>query len=67
MYTATGFGGNGMTFGTLGAMIIAAGILGRKNPWAELFAPARTAILHGAWDYVTENADYPVNYMIVTA
>ena len=62
-YTATGFGGNGMTFGTLGAMIISAGILGQTHPWADLFAPARTAILHGGWDYVRENADYPY-YMI---
>lgn len=58
-YTATGFGGNGMTFGTLGAMIISARILGQKNPWTDLFAPERTAILQGAWDYVAENADYP--------
>lgn len=58
-YVATGFAGNGMTFGTLGAMIASAGILGRKNPWSELFDPGRTAIRHGLWDYVKENADYP--------
>ena len=38
-YAATGFAGNGMTFGTLGAMMCADAILGRANPWAELFAP----------------------------
>ena len=62
-YAATGFAGNGMTFGTLGAMIAAAAILGRKNPWTDLFAPGRTAIRDGAWDYLTQNADYPY-YMI---
>jgi Rieske Fe-S protein len=58
-YIATGFAGNGMTFGTLGAMIIADAILGRRNPWAELFEPGRAAVRRGAWEYVKENADYP--------
>jgi glycine/D-amino acid oxidase-like deaminating enzyme/nitrite reductase/ring-hydroxylating ferredoxin subunit len=58
-YVATGFAGNGMTFGTLGAVIACDGILGRRNPWAELFSPDRTAIRHGLWDYIKENADYP--------
>jgi Rieske Fe-S protein len=48
-----------MTFGTLGAMIAADGIMGRANPWAELFDPGRKKIRHAAWDYVTENKDYP--------
>jgi glycine/D-amino acid oxidase-like deaminating enzyme/nitrite reductase/ring-hydroxylating ferredoxin subunit len=58
-FTATGFGGNGMTFGTLGAMIVSDTILGRRNPWADLFDPDRSALRHGAWRYLTENADYP--------
>jgi glycine/D-amino acid oxidase-like deaminating enzyme/nitrite reductase/ring-hydroxylating ferredoxin subunit len=58
-FIATGFAGNGMTFGTLGAMIAADGILGRSNPWAELFDTGRTKIRHGLWDYITENKDYP--------
>jgi glycine/D-amino acid oxidase-like deaminating enzyme/nitrite reductase/ring-hydroxylating ferredoxin subunit len=58
-YTATGFVGNGITFGTLGAMMITDAILGRSNPWADLFHPSRKAIRHGAWEYIKENADYP--------
>lgn len=58
-YIATGFAGNGMTFGTLGAMIAVDGILGRTNPWSELFDAGRTKIRHGLWDYITENKDYP--------
>jgi glycine/D-amino acid oxidase-like deaminating enzyme/nitrite reductase/ring-hydroxylating ferredoxin subunit len=58
-YAATGFAGNGMTFGTLGAMIAADGILGRANPWTELFDTGRTKIRGGLWDYVRENTDYP--------
>jgi glycine/D-amino acid oxidase-like deaminating enzyme/nitrite reductase/ring-hydroxylating ferredoxin subunit len=58
-YAATAFSGNGMTFGTLGAMIVSDAILGRKNPWSELFDPARAAVRRGLWDYLKENADYP--------
>jgi Rieske Fe-S protein len=58
-YTATGFAGNGLTFGTLGGMMIADAILGRANPWAELFDPGRKALTRGVWDYLKENVDYP--------
>ena len=58
-YAATGFAGNGLTFGTLGAMMMTDAVLGRSNPWAELFAPERKAIGRGLWEYITENADYP--------
>jgi len=64
-YAATGFAGNGMTFGTLAGMIITDAIQGRTNPWADLFDPGRRAIRRGAWDYVKENADYPY-YMLRT-
>ena len=62
-FVATGFGGNGMTFGTLAAMIIADAITGRRNPWADLFDANRTAIRRGRWDYIKENADYPYYLM----
>jgi glycine/D-amino acid oxidase-like deaminating enzyme/nitrite reductase/ring-hydroxylating ferredoxin subunit len=58
-YAATGFAGNGMTFGTLGGMMCADAILGRRNPWADLFAPDRKALGRSLWEYVKENADYP--------
>jgi glycine/D-amino acid oxidase-like deaminating enzyme/nitrite reductase/ring-hydroxylating ferredoxin subunit len=58
-FAATGFSGNGMTFGTLGAMMARDHIVGRGNPWAELFDAGRTAIRKGLWEYVKENTDYP--------
>ena len=58
-YSATGYAGNGMTFGTLAAIMLSDAILGRKNPWAELFDPSRKAIGQSTWDYLQENADYP--------
>ena len=62
-YAATGFGGNGMTFGTLAGMMMADAIAGRVNPWAELFDPGRMAVRRGLWDYIKENSDYPY-YML---
>lgn len=62
-YSATGFSGNGLTFGTLGGIMMSDAILGRSNPWRELFDPARKALTNGLWDYVKENVDYPY-YMV---
>jgi glycine/D-amino acid oxidase-like deaminating enzyme/nitrite reductase/ring-hydroxylating ferredoxin subunit len=62
-YSATGYAGNGLTFGTLGGIMISDAILGRPNPWAELFDPGRKALTRGLWDYLKENADYPY-YMV---
>jgi nitrite reductase/ring-hydroxylating ferredoxin subunit len=57
-FVATGFAGNGMTFGTLSAMLACDAALGRTNPWAGLFDVGRTKIRGGAWDYIKENKDY---------
>jgi glycine/D-amino acid oxidase-like deaminating enzyme/nitrite reductase/ring-hydroxylating ferredoxin subunit len=62
-YAATGFAGNGMTFGTLAGIMITDAIAGRPNPWAELFEPGRAAIRRGLWEYIKENADYPYYLM----
>jgi glycine/D-amino acid oxidase-like deaminating enzyme/nitrite reductase/ring-hydroxylating ferredoxin subunit len=62
-YAATGYAGNGLTFGTLAGIMISEAILGKSNPWAELFDPSRKALTRGLWDYLKENVDYPY-YMI---
>jgi glycine/D-amino acid oxidase-like deaminating enzyme/nitrite reductase/ring-hydroxylating ferredoxin subunit len=58
-FVGTGFSGNGMTFGTLTAMMFADYVMGVQNPWTELFDPGRTKIKGGLWNYITENKDYP--------
>jgi glycine/D-amino acid oxidase-like deaminating enzyme/nitrite reductase/ring-hydroxylating ferredoxin subunit len=55
---ATGFAGNGFTFGTLAAMMVRDALTNVANPWAELFKPSRTT-LSGAWNYLQENMSYP--------
>ncbi len=58
-FVATGFAGNGMTFGTLSAMMAVDALSGRKNPWAEIFDVHRKKIVGGTWRYLKENKDYP--------
>ena len=58
-FIATGFAGNGMTFGTLSGMMACDAALGRRNPWQKLFDVRRKKVIGGAWDYVKENIDYP--------
>src|SRR5206468_3834411 len=58
-FAATGFAGNGMTFGTLSAMMAVDAALGRKNPWRELFDFHRAKLRGGTWNYIRENKDYP--------
>lgn len=58
-FVATGFSGNGMTFGTLGAMMAVDAFLKRKNPWQTLFDVHRKKLFGGALNYLRENKDYP--------
>jgi glycine/D-amino acid oxidase-like deaminating enzyme/nitrite reductase/ring-hydroxylating ferredoxin subunit len=58
-FVATGYGGNGMTQGTLAAMIISDEILGLPNPYAEPFKATRWKPFASARAFLTENADYP--------
>jgi glycine/D-amino acid oxidase-like deaminating enzyme/nitrite reductase/ring-hydroxylating ferredoxin subunit len=62
-FAATGFAGNGMTFGTVAAMMARDAVFGRPNPWREVFDPHRKKIRGGVWDYVRENKDY-VYYLL---
>jgi glycine/D-amino acid oxidase-like deaminating enzyme/nitrite reductase/ring-hydroxylating ferredoxin subunit len=58
-FIATGFAGNGMTFGTLAGMMACDAALKRDNPWRELFAVNRTKVVGGTWEYLKENVDFP--------
>ena len=62
-FVATGYSGNGMTFGTVAAMMARNAALGQKNPWQDLFSVNRKKLRGGTWDYVKENLDYPY-YML---
>jgi Rieske Fe-S protein len=57
-FVATGFAGNGMTFGTLAAVMARDWVTGLANPWTDLFSVQRKK-LSAVWDYLAENKDYP--------
>jgi glycine/D-amino acid oxidase-like deaminating enzyme/nitrite reductase/ring-hydroxylating ferredoxin subunit len=61
VFIATGDSGMGMTHGTLAGIILTDMILGRANPWAELYDPARVP-LKAALEYVYENANTAAQY-----
>lgn len=61
VYVITGDSGNGMTHGTIGGMLITDLILGRDNPWAALYDPARKT-LGSVMEYVRENVNVAVQY-----
>lgn len=54
VFLATGFGGNGMTFGTLAGMIAADAARGIDNPWGDLFDVNRSNVVAGPWQALTE-------------
>ncbi|HUR12906.1 MAG TPA: FAD-dependent oxidoreductase [Mycobacteriales bacterium] len=56
-WVATGFNAWGMTNGTLSGLVLADLVLGRANPYAELYAPDRSTLRASASKAVKENAD----------
>lgn len=63
-YAATGYAGNGLTFGTLAGLMMHDAILGRPNAWRDIFDPRRKASSFAAVKrFVAENFDYP-KYLI---
>lgn len=63
VWEATGFSGTGMTFGTVAAILLRDLILGRDNPWRELFSATRVTPIASAAAYVKENAAFPVHFV----
>jgi glycine/D-amino acid oxidase-like deaminating enzyme/nitrite reductase/ring-hydroxylating ferredoxin subunit len=53
---ATGFGGWGMTNGTAAAVILTDAVLGRENPWADVFRSNRWKPRASAIQFVKENS-----------
>lgn len=61
-FIASGFSGNGMTFGTVAALMARDAILGVANPWTETFDPSRKS-LRTLPTYVAENVDFPAHFV----
>ncbi|MBA3829654.1 MAG: FAD-dependent oxidoreductase [Taibaiella sp.] len=57
IYVATGFGGNGMTLGSLAAKVLCGLLVNRETPYADIFSPTRIKPVAGFANFVKENAD----------
>ena len=62
VYVATGFSGNGITFGTIAARVVTDLVLGRENPYADLYAATRITPLASAAEFTSENVDFPMHF-----
>jgi glycine/D-amino acid oxidase-like deaminating enzyme/nitrite reductase/ring-hydroxylating ferredoxin subunit len=63
-YAAGGYAGNGLTFGTLGALVMHDAITGEANPWRELLDPDRKELKAKVLaTVVAENAKYPFYFL----
>jgi glycine/D-amino acid oxidase-like deaminating enzyme/nitrite reductase/ring-hydroxylating ferredoxin subunit len=61
VFVATGFSGNGMTFGTVAALLVSDLMLGRPNEWESLYRATRVKPLASAISYVKENSSFPAH------
>lgn len=62
VYVITGDSGNGMTHGTIGAMLITDQIMGRPNAWETLYNPSRVS-LRATGRFLLENANVAAQYV----
>lgn len=63
VFIATGFGTDGLTYGSLAAFIISDAIVGRHNPWHDLYRAMRFDPVKGAKDFVQENINVATQYV----
>lgn len=63
LWTATGFSGTGLTYGTAAAMLLVDLLLGHENGWADLFRPSRVKPLASARKFVSENASVAYRFV----
>jgi Rieske Fe-S protein len=63
-FVATGYAGNGLTFGTLAGLMAHDFVTHATNPWQELFDPDRKKLVSGLTSVVSENLDYPVHFIL---
>jgi glycine/D-amino acid oxidase-like deaminating enzyme/nitrite reductase/ring-hydroxylating ferredoxin subunit len=57
VYVATGFGGWGLSNGSLAGMLLRDAVLGRRNAWAGLYDPGRSSLRRAPGPLLRENAN----------
>lgn len=62
VYIATGYATDGLVYGTLAASIIADDIVGRSNPWRDVYKPGRFTPAKSARQFARQNIDVAKEY-----
>lgn len=62
IYVATGFGGNGMVYGSLSAMILKDLIVTGESKYEKIFDPHRIKPVAGFTNFISHNADVVKNF-----
>jgi glycine/D-amino acid oxidase-like deaminating enzyme/nitrite reductase/ring-hydroxylating ferredoxin subunit len=62
IYVASGYSGNGMTYGTVSALVLKRLLLKEKNELTKLFDPNRIKPVAGFTNFVTHNTDVIKEY-----
>jgi glycine/D-amino acid oxidase-like deaminating enzyme/nitrite reductase/ring-hydroxylating ferredoxin subunit len=57
VFVATGYGGNGITYSHVAALVLRGLILRHESPYSELFNPGRVKPVAGFTEFVKHNAD----------
>jgi Rieske Fe-S protein len=64
VYMASGDSGQGMTHGTIAGMLLTDLVMGRENPWAEIYDPGRVTIsTDSIKEFAKENVDVAMQYV----
>jgi glycine/D-amino acid oxidase-like deaminating enzyme/nitrite reductase/ring-hydroxylating ferredoxin subunit len=63
VYVATGYNGNGLTFGTLAAMLLRDACLDRFNPYAALYSTSRVKTLASLVSLIGDHVDFPLQLL----
>ena len=61
VFIATGDSGMGMTHGTIAGILLTDLIMGRENPWTDIYDPSRKTLL-AIKDFAQENANVMAQY-----
>lgn len=63
VYVATGFSGNGLTLGTLAALILRDACLGQPSRYSRLYAATRIESVAALRTFIGENVDFPLHLL----
>lgn len=65
VYIATGDSGMGLTHGTIAGILLTDLIVGRNNPWSQIYDPSRKPVWGMAWrEFLRENLNVAKQYAV---